>query len=231
MSIASTPTPTPQSPRALFGVSESAANSLTHALGLVLSLIGAPLLVALAQRVGNDGHVVACTVYGLSLIALYAASTRYHMLEDRPGEYRRLIIDHICIYYLIAGTYTAICLTTLHGPWGWTLLAVIWTLAVIGTIFKLVFGLKYERVSIALYVAMGWLAVISAWPLLQKTPPEAIVLILVGGFFYTFGVFFYARKWVGNVRYSHAIWHLSVVAGSAMHYFAVRDCLLSVAGT
>ena len=214
-------------------VSEGAANTLTHGLGLLLALIGAPLLVWLAHRVGHSGHVVACAVYGLTLIMLYGASTRYHLYQDKPGEFRRLLTDHICIYYLIAGTYTAICMTVLReqGSWGWGMLAAVWMLAALGTAFKLRFGLRYERVSLAMYVAMGWLALISLAPLLESTPARALALLVAGGFFYTFGTVFYARVWIGRVRYSHAVWHLAVLAGSTLHYFAIRECLLAVAGS
>jgi hemolysin III len=211
-------------------LTESAANWMTHGLGLVLALIGAPILVWLAHRVGNSGHVAACAVYGATLIMLYLASTRYHLHQSKPGEYRRLITDHICIYYLIAGTYTAICMTVLReqGNWGWGMLAAVWTLAAAGTWFKLKFGLRYEKVSLAFYVAMGWLALFSLGPLMLSTPACALWLIVAGGVFYTGGTIFYARVWIGKIRYSHAVWHLAVVAGSVLHWFAVRECLLAV---
>jgi hemolysin III len=219
--------PTPLSLDRKAWISEGAANSLTHALGLVLSLIGAPLLVLLALRVGTSSHVAACAVYGLTLILLYAASTHYHVNESRPGEYRRLIIDHICIYLLIAGTYTPICLTALRGPWGWGLFIAIWSLAGIGVASKLIWGLRYQRLSLALYICMGWLAAIAFSALVQHASSAALTLIIAGGVVYTVGTLFYTRVWVGKIRYSHAVWHLAVVAGSTLHYFAVRDCLLS----
>ncbi len=212
-------------------LSEAAANWVTHGLGLLLALVGAPVLVVLAHRVGSPSHVVAVGVYGLSVILLYTASTRYHLLQDKPGEYARLMTDHICIYFLIAGTYTAICMTVLReqGPWGWAMLAAIWVLAIGGTVFKVIAGLRYARVSLALYIIMGWLAVASLWPLIRSTPVSALVLLLVGGVFYTGGTIFYARVWIGKMRYAHAVWHLAVVAGSVFHYFAIRECLLAVA--
>jgi hemolysin III len=214
--------------RARYAISESAANSLTHALGLVLALIGAPILVTLSLRVGQPEHVTACVVYGLSLIMLYAASTHYHVRQDQPGDASRLIMDYICIYLLIAGTYTPICLTVLHGPTGWWLFGAIWALAAIGIAFKCRCGLGYGRLSLALYLVMGWLAVFSMLPLVQRATPAALALILAGGVAYTAGTIFYARVWIGKIRYSHAVWHLAVVAGSTLHYFAVRECLLSV---
>ncbi len=213
-------------------VSEGAANTLSHGFGLALALVGAPLLVWLAHRIGDAAHVAACIVYGATLIMQFAASTRYHHLQYKPGEERRLLIDHICIYFLIAGTYTAICLTVLkdQSMWGWGMLAAIWTLALLGTAFKLRFGMRYERVSLGCYVAMGWLALFSLGPMLLSAPALALWLLVAGGFFYTFGTIFYARVWIGKIRYSHAVWHLAVVAGSVLHYFAIRECLLAVAG-
>lgn len=210
-------------------ISEAAANTLSHGVGLVLALIGAPLLVWLAHRIGNAAHVAACAVYGATLIMQFAASTRYHHLQFKPGEERRLLADHICIYYLIAGSYTAICMTVLRGQgaWGWAMLGAIWALALLGTIFKLAFRMRYERVSLGLYVGMGWLALISLGPLLQSAPALALWLLVAGGFVYTLGTIFYARVWIGRIPYSHAVWHLAVVAGSVLHYFAIRECLLA----
>jgi len=210
-------------------VTESAANCITHALGLILSLIGAPILVVLASRIGDAGHIAGCSVYSASLILLFTASTYYHLHEGKPGENRRLILDHICIYLLIAGTYSAFCLTSLRGTWGWVLVTAIWALAMGGVAFKLRFGIRYERFSTALYIIMGWLAFFSLFPVVERTPDTALALLGGGGAVYTGGVCFYARRWYGRVRYSHALWHLSVVAGSALHFFAVRECLLSVA--
>mgnify|MGYP002400479632 CR=1 FL=1 len=208
-------------------ISEGAANTLSHAVGLVLALIGAPLLVWLAHRIGDAGHVAACAVYGATLIMQYAASTRYHYHQFKPGEERRLLADHICIYFLIAGTYTAICMTVLRGQGAWGMLAAVWALALLGSAFKIRYGLRYERFSLALYVGMGWMALFSLGPLLKSAPAQALWLLVAGGFVYTLGTVFYARVWIGRIPYSHAVWHTAVVAGSVLHYFAIRECLLA----
>jgi hemolysin III len=201
---------------------------LTHGFGLVLALVGAPLLVVLALRVGGIEHVAACAVYGLSLILLYAASTHYHVRQDRPGEERRLLADHICIYLLIAGTYTPLCFTMLRGAWGWSMFGAIWALAAVGIAFKLAYGMRFPRVSLGLYIAMGWLAAISATVIMERASSATLAFLLGGGAAYTLGTLFYTRVWIGKIRYSHAVWHMAVVAGSVLHYFAVRDCLLGL---
>lgn len=212
-------------------VSEAAANWLTHGIGLLLALIGGPLLILLAERVGTTPHVVATIIYACSLVLVFTASTRYHFFQNGPGEYRRLIADHICIYYLIAGTYTAVSMTVLpvHGVWGWLGLGTMWALALGGTVFKLIVGLGYARFSLGLYIAMSWLGVATLWPPLRYAPALAVVLLLVGGVAYTVGTIFYARVWIGKMRYSHALWHLAVLTGSTLHYFAIRECLLAAA--
>jgi hemolysin III len=222
------PAPPASRPRLRLAISEPAANWLTHGLGLVLALIGAPLLVALALRVAGGAQVAACTVYGATLILLYASSTHYHVRQYRPGDDWRLMADHICIYLLIAGTYTPFCLTTLRGTWGWGLFTAIWALAATGIAFKLVWGMRFPRVSLALYLVMGWLAAISIAPLIRHASTAMLLLLLAGGLAYTAGTLFYARVWIGRVPYAHAVWHLAVVAGSALHYFAVRESLLSL---
>jgi hemolysin III len=195
----------------------------------VLALVAAPLLVALALRVGQPSHVAACAVYGATLILLYASSTNYHVRQCKPGDLRRLLMDHICIYLLIAGTYTPLCLTVLRGPWGWGLFALIWSLAAVGIVLKLAWGLRFPRLSLGLYIAMGWLAVTSFSAIVEKASSGTLALLLGGSLVYTAGTIFYAKVWIGKIRYSHAVWHSAVVAGSALHYFAVRGCLLSLA--
>jgi hemolysin III len=218
------PVTTPSRPS--FRCSEHHAEWLTHALGLVLALAGAPVLIILAARSRAPAQIAACAIYSLSLILLFAASTCYHAFKGRRGEHHRLIADHIAIYLLIAGTYTALCFTVLRGPWGWSLAVIIWALAAVGTTLKLTTGVRHERLSLALYLLMGWLALVAIRPLLARTPTLALVLIGAGGLCYTLGVLFYARVGWCRIRYSHAIWHLAVIAGSASHYFAVRVCLL-----
>jgi hemolysin III len=210
-------------------ISEFHANWLTHGLGLALAAVGAPLLVMLAIRVGHEVQIAACAVYGLTLILLFASSTHYHIRQDKPGDYWRLVADHICIYLLIAGTYTPFCLVTLAGPWRWVLLGAIWTLAAVGIAFTLAFGMRFPRMALCVYLAMGWIAVLSLSVLASRAGEDTWALLLAGGLFYTVGTVFYARVWIGKIRYAHAVWHLAVLAGSTLHYFAVRECLLNLA--
>jgi len=204
-------------------ISEETANTLTHALGLVLSILGAPSLVLMATRHGDAWHVATCAVYGASLIVLYAASTLYH--GARVPQWKQVLrtIDHACIYLLIAGTYTPFTLVTLRGGWGWTLFGLVWGFALAGIGFKLFWAGRFEFLSTAMYVLMGWLALIAVRPILEVFPTGCILWLLAGGLAYTGGVAFYAfdRK-----PYLHAAWHVFVLAGSACHYFAVMYYVL-----
>ena len=197
---------------------EELINSLTHGLGLALCLAGVPLLVALAALRGGARVVVAVSIYGACLLALYAASTFYHALPGPRGKRFFKFLDHSAIYLLIAGTYTPFALVVLPGAWGWTLLSLVWGIAVFGILWKVFFLERLEAVSVALYVVMGWLAVIAIKPLFAALHTGGLLWILAGGVAYTGGLIFFAWK---RVPYNHAIWHLFVIAGSLCHYFAV----------
>jgi len=200
------------------------ANTVTHGIGLVLSIAGFVVLLVLAILRGTAWHIVACSVYGASLIALYSASTLYHAVVSPRLKRALRIFDHSAIYLLIAGTYTPFLLLNLRGPWGWSIFGVIWGLAVAGVIFKLWFVERVPRLSTALYIAMGWLVVIAAKPILTHVPAATLLWILAGGLFYSLGVVFYAWK---RLPYHHAVWHLFVLAGSTCHYFAVLRSVLT----
>jgi hemolysin III len=210
-------------------ISEHHADCLTHGIGFLLAIAGAPVLVSLAARSSGPLAITASAVYAASLITLFAASTCYHTFKGCRGDHHRLLADHIAIYVLIAGTYTAVALTALRGPWGWTLFGLAWGLAAAGTALKLTTGFRYARISMALYLMMGWLAIIAVRPILQRCPTPAIAFLVAGGLCYTLGTLFYARVGPCRIPYSHAVWHTAVVAGSALHFFAVRECLLSIA--
>lgn len=207
--------------------SEEVANSVTHGLGLAASVAGAAVLVALTAPGGDAWHVVSAVVYGITLVALYAASTLYH-LSRSPGAKRVLrIMDHCAIYLLIAGTYTPFMLVSLRGGWGWTLLALVWSLAVAGIIFKVFFTGHLGALSTAVYILMGWLCVIALKPMLEMVPTGALLWLLAGGLAYTAGTIFYHNH---RVPYSHAVWHLFVIGGSLCHYLAIsRHVLLPTA--
>lgn len=197
---------------------EEMINALTHGFGAFLSVCALCLLVISALYTNNPWHILSSAVYGASLVLLYLASTLYHVTKD-PDKKRRLkVFDHASIYLLIAGSYTPFTLGPLHGPWGWTLFAIIWTLAISGVIFKLYFTGRFNLLSTFLYVGMGWLAIFAISPLSQALPANAIYGMFAGGLSYTLGVVFYLVK---RIPYHHGLWHLSVLAGSACHFFTI----------
>lgn len=202
---------------------EEIANTVTHGVGLLLSVAGFVVLLVLAILRGTAWHIVACSVYGASLIALYSASTLYHAVLSPRLKRALRVFDHSAIYLLIAGTYTPFLLLNLRGPWGWAIFGVIWGLAVAGVFFKLWFVDRVPRLSTALYLAMGWLVIIAAKPVLAHVPLTILLWLLAGGLFYSIGVIFYAWK---RLPYNHAVWHLFVLAGSTCHYFAVLRSVL-----
>jgi hemolysin III len=197
---------------------EELANCVTHGVGLALSLAGLVALVALAWGNGDALHVASVSVYGASLVTLYAASTLYHGARGERAKRLLQVLDHCCIYLLIAGTYTPFSLLMLRGGWGWTLFGLAWGIAVAGILFRIVFGTRYRAVAIASYVALGWLCIIAAKPILTLVPAGALAWLVAGGVAYTSGVFFFASK---RLRHGHAIWHLFVLCGSVCHYLAV----------
>jgi hemolysin III len=197
---------------------EEIANCVTHGFGLVLSLAGFVALVLLAWENGDAMHVASLSVYGASLVALYAASTLYHSARRPRAKQLLQVLDHCGIYLLIAGTYTPFTLLMLRGGWGWTLFGLAWGIAVAGILFRLVFGTRYRGVAVASYVALGWLCIVAIKPMLTLIPAGALAWLVAGGVAYTSGVFFFASK---RVRHAHAIWHLFVLTGSVCHYLAV----------
>jgi hemolysin III len=197
---------------------EEIANSVTHGLGLALSLAALPILVIAAATTGDVWRLTAASVYGATLVLLYAASTMYHAL---PGHRTKAVfqrIDHAAIYLLIAGTYTPFVLVPLRGAWGWSLFGVVWGLAVLGVVLKSVFGVRLAALSTAVYVGMGWLALIAAGPLTTRPPVAGLTWLVGGGVLYTVGVAFFAWQ---RLRFSHALWHVFVLAGSVAHFCAV----------
>ncbi|MFL6283114.1 MAG: hemolysin III family protein [Pyrinomonadaceae bacterium] len=197
---------------------EEIANCVTHGVGLALSVAGLIALVALAWANGDALHVASVSVYGASLVTLYAASTLYHGVRRPRAKGFFQVLDHCCIYLLIAGTYTPFTLLMLRGGWGWTLFGLAWGIALAGILFRLVFGTRYRAVAVASYVALGWLCIVAIKPMLLLIPTGALAWLVAGGVAYTSGVFFFASK---RLRHGHAIWHLFVLAGSVCHYFAV----------
>jgi hemolysin III len=199
-------------------VYEELLNSITHGFGLALSVAGFLVLLALSIMRGDAWHVAGCSIFGATLIFLYGASTLYHSFQAL--HLRRVLrtLDHSAIFLLIAGTYTPFTLVNLRGSWGWSLLAAVWTLAVIGIVFKVFFVDRFAVVSTAIYLLMGWLGVVAIKPILLLLPTSGFIWLVAGGLAYTVGVVFFACR---RVPYNHAIWHVFVLAGSICHYFAV----------
>ena len=197
---------------------EELANSVTHGIGLALSVTGFAVLVVLAVLRGGAWHIVSCSVYGSTLVCLYAASTLYHSVRSPRVKRILNVLDHSAIYLLIAGTYTPFSLVILRGGWGWTLFGLVWGLSVLGVLFKVWFVDRFQIASTTVYLAMGWLVVIALKPLLALVPSGGLLWLLAGGVLYTAGVGFFAWR---KLPYNHAIWHVFVLAGSACHYFAV----------
>jgi hemolysin III len=197
---------------------EEVANSISHGLGLLLALVALPVLVLAAIEVGNVRFLVGVSVFGGTMVLLYLASTLYHSISHEAAKQLFRIFDHTAIFLLIAGSYTPFSLGVLHGPWGWSLLAIVWTLAIIGITLKIRKRTRHSRMSIVLYVIMGWLAVVAVKPMVMLIPVPGILLILAGGLAYTGGLAFFAAQ---RIRYNHFIWHLFVIAGTTCHFFAV----------
>ena len=197
---------------------EEFANSVTHGVGLGLSLAGLVVLIVLAALRGTVWHVVSCAIYGSTLVILYGASTLYHSIQSPRAKRVLRIVDHGAIYLLIAGTYTPFTLVNLRGSLGWTLFGVVWGLAALGIVFKVFHVDRFPIASTLVYLSMGWLVVVAWKPVVTLIPVGGIALIAAGGAAYTLGVFFFAAK---RIPYNHAIWHLFVLAGSIFHYVAV----------
>jgi len=202
---------------------EELANWLTHGFGLVFSVAGLTLLIVFSSLRGDAWHVVSFTVFGLSLLFLYTASTLYHSWRGKRGARLLLKLDHAAIFVLIAGTYTPFLLVSLRGAWGWSLFGVIWGLCGAGAVFQLIFGDRFRTTSTLAYLFLGWLIVVALKPMIVAVPAGALWLLLAGGLCYTVGTIFY--RWQ-RLRYHHAFWHTFVLAGSTCHFLAVLLFLL-----
>lgn len=201
-----------------YSLREELFNSITHGAGLLLSIVALVLLIVFSSLYGSARHIVSCTIFGVTLILLYTASTLYHSFRSPRVKKFFKILDHSCIYLLIAGTYTPFLLVTLRGAVGWTLFGVIWFLAVSGVVLKMFFVHRFKIISTVAYVLMGWIIIFAIKPLVESLPSGGIVWLVAGGLAYTLGVIFYVWK---KLPFNHAIWHLFVLAGSICHFFAV----------
>lgn len=216
---------TKDTPKRSYTLGEEIANSITHGIGAALAIAALVILVVFAAKKGDAWRVVSFSIYGSTLILMYLFSTLYHAIQH-PGATKVFrILDHSSIYLLIAGTYTPFLLVTIRGGWGWSLFGIIWGLAITGIVFKSIFIQKMKKVSLTIYILMGWLIVIALKPMLANLQPAGLWWLVGGGLCYTGGAVFYALK---SLKYSHAIWHLFVLAGSICHFFAILLYVLPV---
>jgi hemolysin III len=197
---------------------EEISNAISHAVGLTAALVAAPFLIVSTIRHGNPWTIAGSGIFAGTMVLLYMASTLYHALPMGKAKRVFRVLDHGAIFILIAGTYTPFTLGVLRGPWGWTLLFLVWSLAIAGVTAKAVGGIRRPRLSAGLYLTMGWLILIAIRPLWSQMPSSGILWLLAGGIAYTSGVGFFAAV---RVRYAHFVWHLFVIAGATCHYFAV----------
>jgi hemolysin III len=203
---------------------EEIANSITHGVATGMSIVALAVLVVTAMSEGTAWHVVSFSIFGSTLILLYLASTLYHSIPLPRAKRFLKTLDHSAIFLLIAGTYTPFMLVSLRETVGWTVFGVVWLLAVAGVILKCCFVYRFNRLSLGIYLGMGWLCVLIMRDMYQSLPATSLVLLALGGLSYTRGVIFYVWE---RLPYNHAIWHLFVVAGSTLHFFSVLRTLPS----
>lgn len=205
---------------------EERANWITHAVALLLSITALVLMVVYSTRYGDGYHVVSSAIYGTTLILLYSASTFYHIISVSRAKDVFQKLDHAMIYLLIAGTYTPFTLVNLRGPWGWSIFSVVWGVAIVGLLVELIMAKRLARLSISLYLCLGWLMIIATKPLMASLDGGGAVLLVAGGLFYSLGVVFYLWS---RLSFQHAIWHLFVMAGSLCHFFSIYFYVLPAA--
>ncbi len=209
-----------------YSLAEEIANSLSHGAGVLLGVIALLLLVLKSVQMDDTLRVVAFSIYGGSIIILFLASTLYHAIPGPRAKAVLKLVDHCAIYLLIAGTYTPFLLLTLGDTFGAVLMVVIWGLAAAGIVFKIFFLHRFHNLSLALYLGMGWLAVVASYQLLSNLPRTGIALLLGGGILYSLGTIFYRGN---RIPFNHAIWHLFVLAACVCHFLAVYFYVLPIA--
>lgn len=198
---------------------EEIANSISHGIGLLLAIAAIPILVVAAADQADAAEITGVSIFGTTLVLAYLSSVIYHALPIGKAKRVMQLVDHAAIFLLIAGTYTPFTLGALWGAWGWSLFGVVWGLALIGIVLKTCVGTRYQKLSVALYLAMGWLVLIAIRPLYMHVPGWGLFWLVAGGIAYTVGVVFFVLD--EKVRYAHTIWHVFVLAGSCFHFAAV----------
>ena len=202
----------------VYTTKEEKLNIYTHGFGLVFSIIGFPFLILKSLEFDDFWKAASLIIYAFSLIILYAASTFYHAAKNAKHRRKLNIFDHAAIYVLIAGTYSPYTLITLEGETGWIVFGLTWFFALIGVILKLFFTGRFDKLSTAMYLLMGWQVVFSIKPLMKNLPTEGLQLLFLGGIFYTIGAILYSIR---KLPYNHAIFHVFVLLGSFSHFFSV----------
>ena len=197
---------------------EERLNVISHGFGLILSVIAFPLLVGYSIREGTTLHVISFSIYGASLVILYAASTSYHYVQEPKLRYKLNIFDHAAIYVLIAGSYTPFALNVFEGVLGWTVLGIVWTIAIIGITLKLFFTGKFGLVSTIAYILMGWIGILGIRSLIDNLPIEGVIWLIAGGLSYTVGAILFGLH---KIKFNHAIFHIFVLLGSFCHFISV----------
>lgn len=201
---------------------EEIANSLTHGVGILFSVVAIALLVTVSVLNGSAMHVVSSSIFGASFLLLYTFSTLYHAFQHEQVKRLLRTFDHISIYILIAGTYTPFLLLGVQGALGWVFFGLVWLLAVLGIVFKVSFQHRFPKASLIFYLGMGWLAVFIVKPLMNSLDATVLSLLLAGGASYTVGTIFYVQK---KMMYAHAVWHLFVLGGTILHFIALMFLL------
>jgi hemolysin III len=198
-----------------YSFKEELFNSITHGVGALFSIAALVVLVAFSSIKGDVWRIVSFSIYGATLFLLYLFSTLYHSICVEKAKKVLRVFDHASIYLLIAGSYTPIALVAMRGTWGWSIFAVVWSLALLGIVLNIISIEKTKKLSTVLYVLMGWLIIVAIKPMLQMVPHGLFVCLLIGGLIYTLGVIFYLCR---KIPFNHGIWHLFVLGGSVIHY-------------
>ena len=193
-------------------------NAWSHLFGAVAAFVGAVWLLVVASLDGSPWKIVSVAIYGVTLLVLYSVSTVYHSVRGRAKVIMQKV-DHLSIYLLIAGSYTPFCLVTLRGPWGWSLFAIVWALAVIGMLQEIKPRSEARILSLVIYAVMGWIVLVAVKPLIAALGITGFAWLAAGGVFYTVGIIFFALD--SRLRHAHGIWHLFVITGSLLHFVAI----------
>ena len=197
---------------------EEIFNSITHGIGVMLSIVGLVILTVLAIKKGDVWHVVSFSIFGSSMVLLYLASTLYHSFNKENIKNLFARIDHSAIFLLIAGTYTPFLLTTIRSPLGWLMFGIIWTFAIAGIVIRSIYLTRFRKLMMWLYMAMGWMILFAIVPIVKNLPDRSVIFLFSCGISYSIGVIFYAWR---NLKYGHGIWHLFVMGGTVLHFFSI----------